>query len=1448
VADGAIELIDWNDTPYEYQLNAGEWTTETAALASLPGGDYTLRLRPQFTTTPEACTQAIDFVLTSPDLPDFAVATVDPTDCGVADGRLLITPSEAIALEYRIDAGAWVSGEAITTLGAGIYALEVRPQGATEGCIVNLGTYQLTEPAPPQLSTVGVTPTDCSTPNGSLTIEAAGADLEYRLAGTGDWSIQPVFDNLESGDWLVEVRSAQAVHCISDSLVTVTTYPRPVATLTGVTASDCSEPTGSLHITTVHPGWLYSLNGDTPVTESSFEQLAPGIHTVRIYRAAAPGCDSLLTVTVPEAERPTDLTSEATAASCDQADGQIAATAAGPSLRFQLADGPPQTEGLFTGLAPGSYRLRVYNATAPGCAVEDSLTVPGLRSPAFGAIQLEPSDCASATGRIQVAGTAPELEYRLDSTGMWSTTTSFDQLAVGTHVLQVRHPDQPTCVRDTILTLPATGAGDTLELAIDVQGAVPCLAIPGAIRIDVTGEPDGDYVYNLDGNTEWQTSATFSGLAPGEHQVIASRSDFCVSSGIQTIYVPEDSEQLSFSVSATDPVSCSTSDGTLAIALAYELPPGLEYSIDGGQQWSAEASFAELASGQYTLSVRQTEGGCTLPLDTVTLRAPGAPLLTALTQAGAETCELGNGTLVVEAVGDTLEYSLGSSTGWQTTGVFSGLAAGSYRAAVRSPLDTSCQSIWYDSIALTRTLIAPSATLEATPRAGCTPDAAAGRIEILASADTFPLQYRLNEADWQEAAQFEQLPAGTYVPQLRIGTSALCTTTLPPVNITAGGSPQYIVTDQTPPADCFSSDGSFGIAITGGEAGLEFSLDNGATWQTEPVFTELGEGTYVLALRDTYHGCIYYDEQLFRYKAAEGPSIVEVAVADADACGSANGRIVLTLSNTTPATEVSYDGGMNWTAQTDTSGLAAGSYRIQARNATTGCIFTWLPPVAVGSTGAFAPLNDLSWTVDTTDCNGEGGALFLASDQPYLYALGQPSDWRNASDWLGLAAGRYELYVATSDTSCRTTDPIYVTIPRPPVVGVDSIRATPLSTCGANDGAIQLFPPAPSDWREFALLPGGAFQTTPRFSGLAAGQYTLLARHRVSGCVSTLDTIDIAAERPLAIYLDTVLTPSCYQATDGAILLSAAGGDGNYQFRWADGATDSDRSGLAAGQYRLTVTDGGTCRDSLDVVIAERPDFAAVATTIGDTTSCGAVALQYDFRAYPDLSFEWAGPDGWVAFDPWVTIDRAGTYSVRVESEPGCSYESSFDVAFGDSAFRSDFLLPVEGVVEETVVAIDISWPVPASIEWLFDTARIEDLGRYENRQMLRFPAPGDYTIGLRTHFGACRGEQYRTIRIVESRDSLQTPPVTGAAGEILGLYITPNPNNGQFAAELHLGQAREATFFLYGVNGQFVEQRTVQGRDHYVESFRMENWPAGTYALIAQTANAYAYVTFLKL
>ncbi|GJM34151.1 MAG: hypothetical protein DHS20C18_31520 [Saprospiraceae bacterium] len=141
-------------------------------------------------------------------------------------------------------------------------------------------------------------------------------------------------------------------------------------------------------------------------------------------------------------------------------------------------------------------------------------------------------------------------------------------------------------------------------------------------------------------------------------------------------------------------------------------------------------------------------------------------------------------------------------------------------------------------------------------------------------------------------------------------------------------------------------------------------------------------------------------------------------------------------------------------------------------------------------------------------------------------------------------------------------------------------------TC-ANDpmGAVNVFgngtPPMLYEWNNGT--------STGNYShNLAAGNYHFTLRDQL-GCEDTAE-VEIAGPSPLDWSIDSG-NPSVFGQADGWISFELfAGGTPPFTYTWNTGDTGTMLSGLLAGDYFLTVTDGNNCVEEFSVVLSNPPN------------------------------------------------------------------------------------------------------------------------------------------------------------------------------------------------------------------------------------------------------------------
>jgi gliding motility-associated-like protein len=374
------------------------------------------------------------------------------------------------------------------------------------------------------------------------------------------------------------------------------------------------------------------------------------------------------------------------------------------------------------------------------------------------------------------------------------------------------------------------------------------------------------------------------------------------------------------------------------------------------------------------------------------------------------------------------------------------------------------------------------------------------------------------------------------------------------------------------PSSCGSSTGSIEVQGTGGAGGYQYSIDNGVTWQSSGVFSNLAGGNYTILVQDM-NGC----------QGSISANVPQPTTVD------------LSLSS---STNVSCNGASNGSAVTNVSGGQA----------------------------------------------------------PFNYTLNGGSA-QSSGTYLNLAAGSYTIEV-TDANGCTDTQP--VTITQPAVVTLSFVSSTDAS-CSGNDGSLTVSGSGGTGTLHYTLN-GGASQTSPVFSGIPGGTYSIQVADD-NGCPASVSgTVDIV-NNLTALLIDDQ-DASCNGLSDGAVQLGGVGTPAPYTYSLVGGASQSSNTftGLAAGNYNYVVTDGNGCRDTISVTIAEPTNISMITNTPLSMCIGGNVLMNAQANGgNGSYVFTWSNslPNG-----PSNTVSPAATtnYTVTATDMNGCTASSIIQV------------------------------------------------------------------------------------------------------------------------------------------------------------------------------------------
>ncbi|PYL27110.1 MAG: hypothetical protein DMF45_13135 [Verrucomicrobia bacterium] len=340
-------------------------------------------------------------------------------------------------------------------------------------------------------------------------------------------------------------------------------------------------------------------------------------------------------------------------------------------------------------------------------------------------------------------------------------------------------------------------------------------------------------------------SGTFNNLAAGPYTVTVKDANGCTTT--QPVTITQPASALGSSISSQTNVGCfGGSTGSVTVAGSGGTGP-YTYSIDG-TNFGNSGTFSSLAAGSYTVTVKDANG-CTTT-QPVTITQP-ASALTASALATNPSCSSGTGSITVTASGGTgtLSYSK-DGTNFQSSNVFSGLAAGSYTITVKDA--NGCTTTTGATVT-----VPPAVTTSSTEKNPLC-SGQLGSMTVTFSGGTPGYQCKLDNGSFTPCgspATFNGLSAGSHTVSVKDSQGCLGPNQTKTVTVPTAVNASVMTTAVSSPG---ATDGAIKITVTGGTAPYTVKIGavtkNIATSGGSTTFTGLASGGYTVNISDA-NGC-----------------------------------------------------------------------------------------------------------------------------------------------------------------------------------------------------------------------------------------------------------------------------------------------------------------------------------------------------------------------------------------------------------------------------------------------------------------------------------------------------------------------------------------------------------------------------------------------------------------
>lgn len=1066
------------------------------------------------------------------------------------------------------------------------------------------------------------------------------------------------------------------------------------------------------------------------------------------------------------------------------------------------------TAATLADMPAGNYRVKVTNGSCPPKFEAFTITQPFQLD--FNTLTPSPTSCEGRNdGFVTMeakGGTAP-FQYTVD--GNTQSYGFFKDLVPGVHTASIS--DKYGCTVDSTFTI---GIGEIVLDITSVTHETCSDSEDGSVSLSASGG-SGPYEYSLNG-AGFASLSNIYGLSAGDYTVIARDATGCESAG--AIFSISEPDTLIVSASLVRDAACGLAIGAAEATATGGTPFAGDdaYTVEWLDNNLQQVNPDSLYSGTYTVQINDANG-CTasdevtineLPPHTLTFEVTDTPY-----------CDLAIGSAQVNVTGGVGPFTYRwNDTAATTLAVASGLREGNYTVWVTDQYRGCVQQV---RVVLTdgAPLVADHTSVSAT----C--NQADGSAQVTVTGGVLPYTYDWGDAD--AAASADDLFAGVYPVTI---TDNVGCQLVHNVNVSNEDGPSLDAVS-VQQSWCGLPTGQAEVTVSGGTLPYTYKWIGTNPVQASATATGLLAGSYTVEITDAT-GCILAVPVSVTDDATVVPSI-EVAGVTNSACGLSIG-----------SAEVAMSGGLapysyQWQSPLTTTGaaaenLAAGVYEVIGTDAK-GCT------QSIQVTIEDNPDPVLSFVSKTKSACGQpfGTATVSASGgaAPYSY---QWSDANNqtAATATDLFAGSYEVY-GIDNNGC-TTNSLTVKIEDETGMQLKTAAVTPASCAGAADGQAEVsvnmgLPPYSYLWNDPSA------QTTARATGLAGGDYSVTVTDS-NDCSAEL-TITVPAPDEVKIINISEVQPDCYGDCNGSLQVFAAGGNGTYSYKWADGQTQAQATGLCAGDYAVEITDTNGCT-VVQTISLGQPDKIMTTGIPRHEILCEGQDITID-AGEEWIDYSWKSPAGFSSTEQVVTLSDPGEYFLTVHSEKNCVVQDTFLLETRADLLQAKFLMSSESMVGDTVVVVDISWPEPESITWELP-AEANELNSGGFFKDIQFNQPGTYTVKMKAYLGECEDLYQKSITII-GQGTANSAGRTGEEGPIREFRLFPNPNSGNFTVKVELAKAAPITLSIISMqDGLVVSRYKNEGKTSYEAAFNLPGIANGVYLVNLQTEGGERNIRFI--
>jgi gliding motility-associated-like protein len=655
---GSINVTTNGGTsPYTFNWSNAAATED---LSSLVAGVYSLTV-----TDNNLCSATISVTITEPTAITSSETHIDALCNGASNGSVDVSVNGGVG-PYTYLWSNNATSQDLSNIQAGNYTVTITDVNLctiTQNATVN-------EPAAPTML-VAVTDATCFGGNGSATATPGGGTAPFSYTWSSNTINNPT-NSLAAGTYTV---SASDVNGCNQTASFTINQPADILiqeTHTDVTCFGLANGDITLTVSSgVGPNYTY--NWSPNVSTSNFAALlTAGTYNVTVTDQA--NCNKTIAVVISEPALPLTINVQSNNISCfGLSNGSINISTSGATTPYTYNWSPNvSTTNTATNLPANTYNITISDVN--NCSLITNVTISEPSQPLTVTNTSTNLSCfQSNDGAITLNTTGGSFPYQFVWSPNVSTTSSATGLTTGNYSITITDNNGCTTTTSASLSQP------TLLTATENHVNVLCNgAATGSIDVIANGgTPGAGYTYNWNPNVSTTLSAT--SLTAGGYVITVLDANNC-STTITSIITEPTAVQLN--LSSTGALCFGDANGNVTATTTGGVSPFNYTLTSDGINFTPSSTglFSNLTAGNYTIEV--VDNNNCPATGTVSVTEP-ASINAQLNITNATCYSYKNGEIITTASGGAGGYVFSSSTGiTNNTGLFSGLAAGSYSVTI----------------------------------------------------------------------------------------------------------------------------------------------------------------------------------------------------------------------------------------------------------------------------------------------------------------------------------------------------------------------------------------------------------------------------------------------------------------------------------------------------------------------------------------------------------------------------------------------------------------------------------------------------------------------------------------------------------------------------------------------------------------------------------------------